>query len=65
MILTVFAEFERDVIRERILASHSRGRAEGKTIGRPSMLNDGLISSVYFCSAQRSLDPIMTLKQRY
>ena len=48
MILTVFAEFERGVIRERILASHSRARAEGKTIGRPSMLNDGLISSVKF-----------------
>ena len=44
----VFASFERSMLRERILASHARARAEGKTIGRPSMLNDGLISSVKF-----------------
>lgn len=44
----VFASFERSMLRARILASHSRARAEGKTIGRPSMLNDGLISSVKF-----------------
>ena len=44
----VFAEFERGVIRERILASHKRARAEGKHIGRPSQLNDGLIKSVQF-----------------
>ena len=29
----VFAEFERAQIRERIIASHNRARAEGKTIG--------------------------------
>ena len=29
----VFAEFERGVIRERILASHNRARAEGRKIG--------------------------------
>ena len=44
----VFAEFERGVIRERILASHKRALAEGKHIGRPSNLNDGLIKSVQF-----------------
>ena len=44
----VFAEFERGVIRERILASHKRARAEGKHIGRPSQINDGLINSIKF-----------------
>jgi len=44
----VFAEFERAQIRERIMASHNRARAEGKTIGRPSTITDGLTNSVIF-----------------
>ena len=44
----IFASFERSMLKERILASHARARAEGKTIGRPSQINDGLISSVNF-----------------
>lgn len=44
----VFAEFERAQIRERIVASHNRARAEGKHIGRPSQINDGLINSIKF-----------------
>ena len=42
----VFASFERSMLKERILASHARARAEGKQIGRPSKLNETLISSV-------------------
>ena len=34
------------MLKERILASHARARAEGKQIGRPSKLNETLISSV-------------------
>lgn len=44
----VFAEFERGVIRERILASHNRARAEGRKIGRPSTISEGLIKSVKY-----------------
>ena len=43
-----FAEFERSMTRERILASHERAKAEGKTIGRPSAITDGLIKSIEF-----------------
>lgn len=32
----VFAEFERDMIRERIVAGLSRARAQGKRLGRPA-----------------------------
>jgi len=34
-ILGAFAEFEREMIRERTLAGLARARAEGKTLGRP------------------------------
>ena len=38
----VFAEFERGMIRERVIAGQSRAKAQGKHIGRPSNLNEGL-----------------------
>ena len=44
----VFAEFERSMTKERILASHARAKAEGKSIGRPSQINDALITSINF-----------------
>ena len=31
----VFAEFEREIIRERVNAGLARARAQGKTLGRP------------------------------
>jgi len=34
-ILSSFAQFERDIIRERTLAGLDRARAEGKKLGRP------------------------------
>jgi DNA invertase Pin-like site-specific DNA recombinase len=33
--LGVFSEFEREIIRERVLAGLNRARAQGKTLGRP------------------------------
>jgi len=36
-ILGAFAEFEREIIRERTLAGLERARAEGKTLGRPRL----------------------------
>lgn len=44
----VFASFERSMLKERVLASHARARAEGKTIGRPSQINDALVTSINF-----------------
>ena len=34
-ILSSFAQFERDIIRERTMAGLDRARAEGKVLGRP------------------------------
>lgn len=34
-ILAVFAQFERDLVRERTLAGLARAKAQGKTLGRP------------------------------
>jgi DNA invertase Pin-like site-specific DNA recombinase len=35
--LSVFAEFERSMIRTRVLAGLDRARQQGKTLGRPRM----------------------------
>ena len=48
----VFAEFERSITKERILASHEREKAEGKSIGRPSVKNDSLKTSIQFMREQ-------------
>jgi DNA invertase Pin-like site-specific DNA recombinase len=40
--LGVFAEFEREIIRERILAGQQRARAQGKRIGRRSVIDESL-----------------------
>src|SRR5688572_22406390 len=34
-LLAIFAEFEREIIRERVRAGLAQARAEGKTLGRP------------------------------
>jgi len=41
-----FAEFERNLIRERVLAGQMRAKANGVKIGRPSKMNDGMRSAV-------------------
>jgi DNA invertase Pin-like site-specific DNA recombinase len=43
----VFSEFERSMIRERVIAGQQRAKAEGKHIGRPTNVNDGIITAVY------------------
>ena len=48
----VFAEFERGMIRERVIAGQTRAKAQGKHIGRPSNLNDGLIHSIKYMREQ-------------
>jgi DNA invertase Pin-like site-specific DNA recombinase len=46
-LLSVFSEFERSMIRERVIAGQQRAKSEGKHIGRPSNVNDGIITAVY------------------
>ena len=45
--LSVFSEFERSMIRERVIAGQQRAKSEGKHIGRPTNVNDGIINAVY------------------
>ena len=40
--LGVFAEFEREIMRERIVAGQQRARAQGKRIGRRSVIDETL-----------------------
>ena len=48
----VFAEFERSMIRERVVAGQNRAKEQGKHIGRPTNLNDGLIHSIKYMKEQ-------------
>lgn len=48
----VFAEFERGMIRERVLAGQKRAKSQGKHIGRPTNLNDGLVHSIKYMKEQ-------------
>ena len=43
----IFSEFERSMIRERVIAGQQRAKSEGKHIGRPTNVNDGIITAVY------------------
>ena len=45
--LSVFSEFERSLIRERVIAGQQRAKLEGKHIGRKSNLTDGVRTAVY------------------
>lgn len=49
MIFSVFgamAEFERNLIRERVIAGQQRARANGVKLGRPSKINDGMKNAI-------------------
>ena len=48
----ILAEFEREILKQRIVAGQNRARAEGKHIGRKSNMSDGLIQSVKFMREQ-------------
>jgi len=48
----VFAEFERGMIQERVRLGQARAKAQGKHIGRPSNLNDGLVQSIKYMRGQ-------------
>ena len=44
--LSVFSEFERSMIRERVIAGQQRAKAEGKHIGRKTNVNEGTLNAV-------------------
>ena len=44
----VFSEFEREMIRERVIAGQKRYVKNGGKMGRPSNLTEGLINSIKF-----------------
>ncbi len=49
MIFSVFGaigEFERNLIRERVVAGQQRAKASGVHIGRPTKMNDGMRSAI-------------------
>ena len=46
-LLSVFSEFERTLIRERVIAGQQRAKSEGKHIGRKTNVNDAVITAVY------------------
>ena len=48
----VFAEFERGMIRERVISGQQRAKSQGKHIGRPSNLNEGLTHSIKYMKEQ-------------
>ena len=48
----VFAEFERGMISERVKAGQERAKSQGKHIGRPSNLNEGLVHSIKYMREQ-------------
>jgi DNA invertase Pin-like site-specific DNA recombinase len=48
----LFADFERSIIVERTKAGMERAKREGKRIGRPTNLNDGLIESIKYMRSQ-------------
>ena len=45
--LSVFSEFERSMIRERVIAGQQRAKANGVKLGRKTNVNDAVITAVY------------------
>ena len=49
MMFSIFgalAQFERNLIRERVIAGQNRAKARGVKMGRPTKMNDGLKSAI-------------------
>ena len=45
--IALFSEFERSMIRERVIAGQQRAKSQGKHIGRKTNVNDAVITAVY------------------
>jgi len=48
----VFAEFERGMTSDRLKCGQERAKSQGKHIGRPSSLNEGLSYSIKYMKEQ-------------
>ena len=44
--LSVFSEFERSMIKERVIAGQQRAKSQGKHIGRKTNVNEGTVNAV-------------------
>ena len=53
-IFGAFAEFERSLIRERVMAGLSRARASGVRLGRPTNLTDNVRAEIHALKAQNT-----------
>jgi DNA invertase Pin-like site-specific DNA recombinase len=53
-IFGAFAEFERSLIRERVMAGLSRARASGVRLGRPTNLTDNVRAEIHTLKAQNT-----------
>lgn len=61
MMFSIFgalAEFERNLIRERVVAGQNRAQAKGIKMGRPSKMNDALPSAIQLLRSK-----VMGIKQ--
>jgi DNA invertase Pin-like site-specific DNA recombinase len=60
MMFSIFgalAEFERNLIRERVIAGQNRAKARGVKMGRPSKMNDGLRSAIQLLRENGDVPP--------
>jgi DNA invertase Pin-like site-specific DNA recombinase len=60
-VFAAIAQFEREIIRERINAGLARAKSEGKKLGRPSNVNDSTKTAV---KLMREREPQSTASQR-
>jgi len=45
---SIFAEFEVALLKQRVIAGQDRAREQGKKIGRPTNLNEGLVTTIKY-----------------
>ena len=60
MMFSIFgalADFERNLIRERVVAGQNRAKARGVKMGRPSKMNDGLRSAIQLLRENGDVPP--------
>ena len=48
----IFSEFELGMIKERVISGQQRAKSQGKHIGRPTNLNEGLTHSIKYMKIQ-------------
>tara|TARA_B110000503_G_C7060373_1_gene376384 strand:- start:389 stop:988 length:600 start_codon:yes stop_codon:yes gene_type:complete len=48
----IFSEFELSMIRERVVSGQQRAKSQGKHIGRPTNLNEGISHSIKYMKGQ-------------